>query len=122
MTMEKNDIEYFKKKLEEEHILVEKELSSIGERNPSNLSDWEATPEQGVESATDPNETATTIEGFEENTAILKQLEIRYNEIVSALKKIENGTYGKCEKGEEIIERERLEANPAARTCEAHMS
>ena len=120
--MEKNDIEYLKKKLEEERVLVEKELSSIGERNPSNINDWEATPERGVEAATDPNETATTIEEFEENTAILKQLEIRYNEIVDALKRIENGTYGKCEKGGEIIEPERLDANPAARTCEAHMS
>jgi RNA polymerase-binding transcription factor DksA len=51
-------------------------------------------------------------------------LEVRYNEIKSALKKIEEsapGAYGLCEVGGEQIEEDRLEANPAARTCKAHM-
>ena len=31
------------------------------------------------------------------------------------------GTYGSCEISGEAIEVERLEANPAARTCKAHI-
>jgi DnaK suppressor protein len=114
------DINYFKEKLEEEFILVEKELNEIGRKNPDNKADWEAEPSTDVDSA-DPNETADKIEEYEENTAVLKELEIRYNDVKDALAKIENGTYGQCEISAEPIEEERLIANPAARTCKKHM-
>ena len=61
-----------------------------------------------------------TIDEFEENTALVKRLEIRYNEVKNALARIESGTFGTCEISGEEIEHERLEANPAARTCIAH--
>ncbi len=69
----------------------------------------------------DSNEVADNIEEFEENTAVLKELEIRYNDIKDALDKIEKNKYGICEVSGEEIEEERLIANPAARTCKAHM-
>ncbi|MEK7514251.1 MAG: hypothetical protein AAB587_00290 [Patescibacteria group bacterium] len=114
------DTTHFKNKLEEELAILEKELKSVGRRNPQNPADWEAKPDSTERSA-DPTDSADTIEDFEENTAILKQLEIRFNEIKEALSRITDGTYGICEKGKEIIETDRLEANPAARTCKAHM-
>ena len=52
---------------------------------------------------------------------MLKELEIRYNDIKDALDKIEKNKYGICEVSGEEIEEERLIANPAARTCKAHM-
>lgn len=110
----------FKEQLEKELEVLETELKSVGRKNPSNPNDWEPVP-QNTDIAIDPNETADTIEGFEENTAILKQLEIRYNEVKNALKRIRDGNYGKCEVGGESIEPQRLEANPAASTCEKHM-
>ena len=70
----------------------------------------------------DDNEVADNIEAFEENTGILKELEIRFNEIRSALAKIDGGGYGICEIAKEPIEKDRLEANPAARTCKKHIS
>jgi len=109
----------FKEKLETELKALEKELESIGRKNPDNPADWEAV--ERVERSADPNDSADAIEEYEENTAILKQLEIRFNEVKGALKRIGNGTYGVCEKGNEPIEKERLDANPAARTCKAHM-
>ena len=115
------DTEYFKEKLEEELLLVEKELNDIGRKNPDNKFDWEAEPaDMNVDSA-DSNETADNIEEYEGNTAVLKELEIRYNDIKNALAKIEKGTYGVCEISGEPIEEERLIANPAARTCKKHM-
>jgi RNA polymerase-binding transcription factor DksA len=115
------DTNYFKDKLQEELSLVEKELNDIGRRNPENKLDWEAEPgDMNVHSA-DPNETADNIEEFEGNTAVLKELEIRYNDIKDALVKIENGTYGICEVSGEPIEEDRLIANPTARTCKKHM-
>ncbi len=119
--MNQNDTEHFKNKLEEELKLLEKELSSIGRINPENPGDWQALPADMDTSHADENEVADTIEEFEENTGILKQLEIRYNEVKSALEKIPAGTYGICEVSGEPIERERLEANPAAKTSMKHM-
>jgi RNA polymerase-binding transcription factor DksA len=112
---------HFKTLLESELKVVEKELESIGRINPSNPSDWEAKPDQMDTLASDSNDVADSIESYEENTAILKQLEIRFNEIKKALEKIEKGTYGLCEADHHPIEKERLEANPAASTCVAHM-
>jgi RNA polymerase-binding transcription factor DksA len=115
------DIKYFKDKLEEELLLVEKELEEVGRKNPDNKADWEAEPaDMNIDSA-DPNETADNIEEYEGNTAVLKELEIRFNDIKDALAKIENGTYGVCEISGQPIEEDRLIANPAARTCKKHM-
>ncbi len=118
----KLDLEKFKTSLEEELKTLEDELKTVGRKNPDNPEDWEPTPpEKGGFDAADPNESADNIESYEENTAILKELEIRYNNVKRALEKIEDGNYGICEVGEEPIEIERLEANPAARTCIDHM-
>lgn len=120
----RDDIEtnYFKGKLEEELALVETELKDVGQKNPNNKADWEATPPKDFETDNaDENETADKIEEYEENTAVLKEIETKYNDIKNALKKIAEGTYGICEISGEPIEKDRLEANPAARTCKLHM-
>ena len=62
------------------------------------------------------------MEEYQNNKAILNQLETRLNEVKSALEKIENDKYGICEVSGVPIEIDRLEANPAARTCKAHMN
>ena len=110
-----------KGRLSEELKTLEEELEKIGRRNPSNPKDWEAEPPVADDVEADPNEAADRIEEYEERTGILKELEARYNNVKLALEKIEKGTYGICEVGGEPIEPERLEANPAARTCEKHM-
>lgn len=120
--MDNADLKKFKGKLEEELALVEKELNNIGRKNPDNKADWEAEPANLDIDTADQSEMADKMEGYEENTAILKELEVRYNDIKDALGKIEAGTYGVCEVSGEPIEMDRLEANPAARTCKAHMN
>lgn len=116
------DIEYFKEKLEEELALVEKELEEVGRKNPDNKADWEAEPAGFDIDNADESEMADKMEEYEENTAVLKDLEERYNDIKNALKKIENGKYGICEVCGEQIEEERLIANQAAKTCKKHMN
>lgn len=97
-----------------------KELNAIGRQKPGNPSDWEAeAPSDDVQPG-DLNEAADKIEGYEENTAILKELEVRYNNVKRALERLDNDTYGICSICKEPIELERLEANPAAATCIAH--
>ena len=114
------DITTYSTTLAEEKVRLETELQTLGRRNPSNQNDWEALPPEG-ERESDPNAAADLIEGYEENTAILKDLEARYNDVLAALARIESGTYGICTVGGEEIEEERLSADAAAKTCVAHM-
>ena len=116
------DTQYFKTKLEQEHSKLEAELKTVGVENPLIPGDWEARPQVENNSTADENEIADSIEHFEENTGILKQLEIQINEVQHALNKMKKGTYGVCEIGAEPIEEDRLEANPSARTCKAHLN
>ncbi|OHB04760.1 MAG: hypothetical protein A3B14_03850 [Candidatus Zambryskibacteria bacterium RIFCSPLOWO2_01_FULL_45_21] len=120
--MAEQELKYFKERLETELSLLEKELGTVGRINPANPKDWEAVPAVMDAMPADENEVADTIEEYESNTAILKQLETRYNEVKRALAKIDNGKYGICEISGKMIERDRLEANPAARTCKEHIS
>lgn len=113
------DINRYRARLEEEKRTLEEQLQSVGRRNPSNPKDWEAVPQEiGQES--DPNDRADQIEHFEENTAILKDLEIRYNEVTGALARMDAGTYGSCRVCGRTIESERLDADPSADTCLEH--
>jgi RNA polymerase-binding transcription factor DksA len=108
----------YKTKLEEELKTLVEELKSVGRINPSNSADWEPTPVKDWDAdKADENEVADTIEEYEDNTAILKPLEIRFNEIKSALERIEKGTFGVCATCGAQIEKGRLDANPAANTC-----
>lgn len=114
------DTNHFKQLLEEEKARLTSELQSVGRINPDNPKDWEPVPTEKGRHA-DPNEAADDVEAYGENTAITNDLEIRYNNVARALKKIEEGTYGICEIGDHEIEKDRLEANPAARTCKEHL-
>ena len=110
----------YKKLLEAEKAKLLKELKSIGQINPSNPTDWEAKPTNLDSDSADENETADTIEEFEENSAILKQLEIQLNNVNKALAEIKAGTYGKCLVCGAEIPAARLDANPASLTCIEH--
>ena len=83
--------------------------------------DWVAKPEGTEVGEADPNIEADIVEDWNERRATLSQLEIRYNNLKRTLKKIEDGSFGICEVSGEPIEPERLNANPAARTCSKHM-
>lgn len=116
------DTNKYKKIIEEELKKVEGELSTVAQKNPGVKNDWQAVaPEMDVaDDESDPNDNADKIEEFETNSAITKQLEIRYNELKDALKRISDGTYGKCGVCNEEIPEARLQANPAATTCIKH--
>lgn len=116
------DTTKFKAKLENELKTLEAELNTVGHKNPNNPKDWEASSGEVDINASDSADIADNIESYESNTAILKPLETQYNDVKLALDKIKKGTYGVCEIGGEAIESARLEANPAARTCVAHMN
>ena len=116
------DYTHFQKKLEDEKNLLEKEMSKIGRKNPDQKGDWEPLPPTDRDtSSADENTVADSIEGYEDNAAIMTTLETRYNDIKSALDKIKHNAYGTCQVCGKEIEEDRLEANPSARTCKEHM-
>jgi RNA polymerase-binding transcription factor DksA len=93
-------------------------LSDIAVHNQV-TDDWEILVPESNES--DDDLQADAAESADERVAELAELETRYRTITRALEKISNGTYGVCEISGEPIEEDRLAANPAARTCKAHM-
>lgn len=64
----------------------------------------------------DPDENASEVETYADNLALEGTLESDLRDVNDALAKMENGSYGVCEKTGQEIPVERLEANPAART------
>jgi len=119
--MNKKDTEYFKNKLENEKSLLEAEIKTVGSPDPNNPRDFSATSNDMDIDNADENELADKLEELGDNKGILDSLERQLRDINTALDKIKTGTYGICEISGELIERDRLEANPAARTCIKHV-
>lgn len=111
----------FKKKLEEEKKTLEQELSKVAKQNPDSPSDWDPLPVDRDVSQADDNTVADAVEGYEDNSAITTTLVARYKDVRSGLDKIEKGVFGTCQVCKKEIDPDRLEANPAARTCRDHM-
>ena len=112
------------KLLLDEEVKLLAELETVGViSNANNPTDWEGKPDDVVgDTSADPNTRADRIEDYENNRAIVNQLEVRLAEVRAALAKIDAGTYGICEVSGEEIEEERLRANPAATRSKAHMN
>ena len=115
--------DHFKRKLEEELQVVEQELNELGWKNPG-TGEWETTGNELDVSTpmADSNESADQLEDYQERQGETSTLEARRKDVMDALVKIKDGSYGTCEVSGEAIEEDRLEANPAARTCKEHMN
>lgn len=103
--------------LQQQSLLLA-DLAAIATHNPD-TDDWEAIPE-ALTGEADENVVADSSESWQERRATVAALEMRLRNVNRALAKITAGTYGICELSGELIEPERLAANPAARTCAAH--
>lgn len=113
-------IDHFRKRLEADKHTLEAEMGNIGRRNFSVPNDWEPAPSEiGMEA--DLADQADVVMSREGNAAILADLEARYDTVLSALRRIDKKTYGVCEVCRKPIEEARLEADPAATTCIAHL-
>ncbi|MDR3558157.1 MAG: hypothetical protein P4L61_01360 [Candidatus Pacebacteria bacterium] len=114
--MNKKDTEIFKKKLEKEKAAIEKQIKTVGIGDPEKPGDFSATSNDMDIDRADENELSDKMEELVDNKGILDSLESQLKDVNNALEKINKGTYGTSEIGGEPIEKERLEANPAART------
>lgn len=115
------DTTHFKNILIAEKTRLESELNNTGVPEVGVPGSWQPTPtdRDTIDSRED---VADRLEEYQEQEATEANLEKRLRDVTLALEKIDSGTYGLCEISGEAIEPERLEANPAARTCKAHIN
>ena len=114
------DKKKIKEQLEKERDILLEQMKDMGKLNPE-TGEWEATPEERDYQESDQNDMADRFEDFEERSSMIKDLEPRLSNILSALKRLNRESFGKCEVCKKDIELTRLEANPAARTCKKHL-
>lgn len=114
------DIQSYKSKLEAEKTKLEEELDHLATEGEVK----HGIGEKEDEREPDPVDMANRFEDYEEKVSTKDTLEGRLNSVKTALLKINDGTYGKCQiaDGDHPIEEARLEANPAATTCVEHIS
>ncbi len=111
----------YQERLTAELAILTDELATIAVHHEA-TDDWEAIPATEELSSADENTEADAVEEWNERRATVALLERRYHNVKRALMKIEAGTFGMCEISGESIETDRLDANPAARTCKAHLN
>ena len=114
------DKKKIKEQLEKEKDMLQKQLGDMARLN-TDTGEWEAVPEESGQPEADQNDMADRFEDFEERSSRVKVLEPRLANIVRALKGINRESFGLCEVCKKEIEAERMEANPAARTCKKHL-
>ncbi|MDD5397048.1 MAG: TraR/DksA C4-type zinc finger protein [Candidatus Moranbacteria bacterium] len=102
-----------KEKLLEEKKRIESELGRIG-KPTTDSGDYSTNFNEIGE---DEDENASEVEEYTGNLAVEANLEKQLKDIMDALERIEQGTYGKCENCGTDIPVERLLAYPAAKTC-----
>lgn len=117
-----SETEVHKEKLLTEQKILYKELSELGFQDTTAPEDWVATPDDPAKTEADENLVADRKEEWIGRRGEVAALETRYNNIVKALGKIKDGTYGICEICNSPIEEDRLAVNPAARTCKEHLN
>lgn len=119
--MDKNTLKELQHKLENEKILLEKDLLKFADKDKKVPYDYDTRfPEYDVTTKPSaPDENAQEIDNYGNLLAIEHALELRLKEVEEALQKINknDGSYGKCEICGGEIEIERLKANPAAKIC-----
>ena len=120
MPLTDEQLEHFRKLLMDERERLERELDTVGERNPEDPEDWQLKPDALDVMEADRNEVADRAEDLVDNASILNSLEVQYNRVKRALAKISAGTYGRCEVCGEPIPLDRLEVNPSALTTVEH--
>ena len=110
--LDKQTIEEFKVKLLEEKSRLEKELGEVAHKESDG--EYEAKFE---DLGRDEEDNAEEVEEYAAKVGITETLEKNLKDVNGALKRVEDGNYGKCENCPEEIRIERLNAYPAARKC-----
>lgn len=111
-------IEQNKIKLETEKERLERLLASFAHKEKTTTREEYSADFPNMGDSADDN--AMEVALYETNLAEEKSLESRLDKVNAALRRIADGTYGKCAVGGEEIEEARLSVAPEADTCVKH--
>jgi DnaK suppressor protein len=114
MSIDKKVLDELKSALLAERGVLEKDLGRIAKLIDKEGGDYETSFE---EIGDDKDDNATEVDQYSGNLSVETSLEKQLQDVLSALLRIENGTYGKCENCQKDIPLERLRVNPSARVC-----
>jgi DnaK suppressor protein len=114
MSLDQKTLDEFKTSLLKEKVELEKNLRQIAKPLDKKSGDYETTFE---EIGTDKDDNATEIEQYSDNFSVEIILEKKLQNIIEALRKIEAGMFGICEKCQKEIDIARLKASPSAKNC-----
>lgn len=112
--MDKAILDELKAQLLKEKAELEESLNRIARPIDKEKGDYETTFDNV---GSDREDNTTEVDEYTENLPVEITLEKNLQEVISALERMEKGTYGFCENCQKEIDIERLRANPSARTC-----
>ena len=119
--MDQTFIEERKQQLLEVKAELEKDLSAVAEPDAGDhvIGDFAAKyPNYGEDNYLDSgSDTPDEIQEFQVNLSVTEKIEGHLKQVKEALKRIEDGTYGKDLKTGEAISEDRLRVNPSATTA-----
>jgi len=106
---------YLKEKLTKEANKTDKTIEQMRKNEEAEMS--ENSPNELSNYDNHPADLGSELYTVEMNLALKVHEQSKLNEVNIALKKLENGSYGKCENCKKDIDFERLDAMPYARFC-----
>ena len=112
--MDQKTLSELKELLLKEKKDLEDDLSRIAKPIDKKEGDYETSFD---EIGTDREDNATEVDQYSDNLSVETTLEKKLQDVMDALSRMENGTYGKCENCQKEIDIERLRVNPSAKTC-----
>ncbi len=113
--MNKEQINSLKYQLEKNKASLEEMLQRFAKKDTLPEGDWDTIYPKTEGS--NMEEMADEVEEFSSLIKIEHSLEVKLKNINDALKKIEKGTYGICEKCHQDIEQKKISITPETRIC-----
>jgi DnaK suppressor protein len=109
------DLEQMKKRLQDQQVRLREHIASLTEARPTPES-----AERTHQGPYEPEEAVVDLQEMELERFILVNEQALLAEVEEALKRIDEGTYGRCIVGGELIPEKRLEAIPWTSCCVKH--
>lgn len=113
--MNKKTIEELKQKLEEQKKSLETELEAFAKEDKDLKNNWNANYPNRENGSME--EEADEAQEYDNLLSLEHSLELKLQDVNSALEKIRKGNYGVCEKCGKKLDIKRLEACPEAKIC-----
>ncbi len=113
--MKKEQIKELKDKLQENKVSLEETLSGFAHKNKSVENDWKTIYPKSDK--VNEEEKADEVEEYSSLLPVEHALELKLKKINEALEKIENNSYGICEKCEKEVPYEELSVTPETKRC-----